>query len=140
LSLIRTNYVSIPLSTRLRGEQRVPLRSGLNWGQRPGRNHNQAYLPIPANVQKNAFFPTRGVKFLMNCDDGASFECVIAQDKGKALETPDDNSFLGLYFRQRLGLSDGQLILFYHLQKYGRITVDIFKDTEYEYFLDFSKP
>ena len=80
----------------------VPARSGLNWGQREGRNPNQAYLRVPANIARSGFFPPRGQHFTIITDDGKSFDAVIAQDHDKAIETPKDNSILGCQISPKL--------------------------------------
>ena len=46
--------VTLSLITRT-GEPGI--RSGLNWGQRPGRNPNEAYISLPSRVAKSGFFP-----------------------------------------------------------------------------------
>ena len=132
-------YVRLPLSTQVKGQERVANRSGLNWGQRPKRNPNQAYLPVPSDVQKSGFFPPKGVTFVIECDDGAMFKCVIAQASGKAIETPEDNSLLGRYFRGRLGVDLGDPVALWHLTEYGRTAVEITRIGDLEYYLDFSK-
>ena len=64
MSFIRTNYVSIPLTVMSNKVERVPYRSGLNWGQRPGRNPNQAYLKVPSIEQQSGFFPKKGINLI----------------------------------------------------------------------------
>lgn len=120
---------------------RVHERSGLNWGQRSGREPNQAYIPIPSRVhaQNPGFFPDRGIEFTMITDDGESFICVVAQDNNKAIETSRDNSILGRYFRRRLGLPYGTKITNKHIESYGRNYVTIYKVDEGTYFMDFSR-
>ena len=135
-----TNYIRISLTARVRGEERVPSRSGLNWGQRPGRNPNQAYLPITAEVHRSGFFPTPGTSFSLESDDGVIFECVRAQQDGKAIETPANNALIGKYFRERLGVESGESVAIWHLTDYGRTSIEIFKIAENRYFLDFSRP
>ncbi len=130
--------VTLSLVVKSGGAERVPLRSGLNWGQRPGRNPNQAYLSVPGEVQRMGFFPVAGRRFGVETDDGELFVLVRAQASGKALETPDDNALLGRYFRQRLGVESGRLVTLAHLRRYGRTSVDIFKVSELKYRLDFS--
>ena len=44
-------------------------------------------------------------------------DCVTAQDGGKGLHTHKDNSILGKYFRERLGLPSGEFITRKHLDK-----------------------
>ena len=48
---------SITLSLLVRGD--TPKRSGINWGQRSDRHPNQAYLSLPAFIQRSGFFPER---------------------------------------------------------------------------------
>jgi hypothetical protein len=132
------NLISLPLVSKIGGVISVPKTSGLNWGQRPGREQNQAYLAIPAYIQRNHFFPEAGEFFLMECDDGEVFKCVRAQAHGKAIHTTSNNSLLGLYFRQRLGVMPGYMITVDHLNRYGRSSVDISRINPYKFFLDFS--
>lgn len=137
VSRIGTHYVRILLTTQSRGVEQVPHRSGLNWGQREGRNLDQAYLPVRASDQRSGFFPEIGEEFLVECDDGVVLRLVRAQQNGKALQTPENNSILGEYFRRRLGVRSGDPISLRHLHEYGRTTVDIFKTADGRYFLDF---
>ena len=129
--------VSLPLFTD-RGEMRVPARSQLNWGQREGRNPNQAYLKIPIELHRTGFFPELGIHFTLLTDDGEVFDCVRAQEWGKALETPESNALLGEYFRRRIGVASGAPVELEDLQKYGRTDVTIFRTSNSEYKLDFS--
>jgi hypothetical protein len=131
-------FVTLPFTTSVRGDLQVPKSSGLNWGQRPGREQNQAYLSIPAYIQKSSFFPVPGVMFEVECDDGACFQCLRAQANGKAIHTPANNSFFGLYFRSRLGVMPGYMVKIEHLTKYGRSSVDIYKISDSKFYLDFS--
>lgn len=140
MARIRTNCQTLPLTTRYKGDLRVPSRSGLNWGQRPGRNENQAYIAVPADVQRSNFFPEPGIEFYLEWDDGQKFICVRAQHNGKAIQTPHDNAELGRYFRYRLSVEPGYPIVMGHLIRYGRTDVEVFKDSEKHYFADFSRP
>jgi len=76
--------VRLPLLTSY---SEVGNRSGLNWGQRPGREPNQAYIPIPKITRESSFFPPIGQHFIMLTDDGRSMDCVRAQGGAKAIET-----------------------------------------------------
>lgn len=131
-------FVTLPFTSKVKGELQVPKVSGLNWGQRPNREQNQAYLSIPAYIQRSNFFPMPGIKFDIECDDGEIFNCIRAQANGKAIHTPLNNSLLGIYFRRRLGVMSGYMVNIDHLVKYGRSSVDISKLTDSRYFLDFS--
>jgi len=114
-------------------------RSGLNWGQRPGRDPNQAYIPInSAEIRDSGFFPDKGTYFNVRTDDGRSMIFVRAQDNGKALETPLSNSILGLYFRERIGLESGAFVHKDDLLDYGRTDVDFYKIDDGYYYMDFS--
>jgi len=132
------DFVTLPFTTKVNGLVEVPKSSGLNWGQRPGREQNQAYVSIPAYIQRSNFFPLPGVIFQIECDDGACFQCVRAQANGKAIHTPSNNSAFGLYFRNRLDVPPGYKVKIEHLTKYGRSSVDIYKIADLKYFLDFS--
>ncbi len=134
-----TNFATLPLTSGSQETLRVPDRSGLNWGQRPGRNQDQAYIRIPSDIQKNGFFPDKGIPFKVVCDDGFEMTMVRAQENGKALHTSEDNAIIGAYFRKRLGLSSGDLVTINHLRRYGRLTVDIHKIDDFNFTLDFSK-
>jgi hypothetical protein len=132
------NFVTLPLTTKRGGNVIVPQRSGLNWGQRPGRNSNQAYLSVPVEIQKSDFFPERGEEFIIECDDGFNMKCVRSQDNGKAIESPTDNSIIGIYFRNRLNVRSGHMVVLDHLHAYGRTSVDIHFRKSHLYYLDFS--
>lgn len=129
---------TLPLVARSKGAFYVPKTSGLNWGQRRGREQNQAYLAVPAYIQRNHFFPDIGEAFLMECDDGEVFKCVRAQANGKAIHTTSNNSLLGLYFRKRLGVLPGYMVTIDHLMRYGRSSVDVSRINPYKFYLDFS--
>jgi hypothetical protein len=113
-------------------------QSGLNWGQRPGREQNQAYIPIPSVIAQSGFFPHRANHFTLITDDGQSFDCAVAQDGDKAIHTTKSNSILGRYFRHRLGVPPGDFVTKEHLLKYGRTDVSISKIDDETYFMNFS--
>ncbi len=120
--------------------------SGLNWGQRKGREPNQAYIKIPADIIRKGFFPEKAFHFLVLTDDGKELICHTAQNSsidpnlGKAIHTPQNNSFLGLYFRSRLGLASGQKVTIQDLLRHGRTDVTFSKIDDETYFMDFSAP
>ena len=114
-------------------------RSHLNWGQRPNREPNQAYLPIPKDAQKEGFLPERGFRFTLITDDKKTFDCVRAQDKGKAIETTNNNSELGKYLRERLNLDLGSFVNKEDLIRYGRTDYVLRKLDDETFFFDFSK-
>ena len=65
-------------------------------------------------------------------------QMIRAQQNGKALHSFKDNSILGSYFRKRLGLKSGALIILEHLIKYGRMDISMEKIDYGRYNLDFS--
>ena len=121
----------------------LPSRSGLNWGQRPEehREPNQAYIHLPSPVYKTSFFPPKTVTFTVLTDDSKTLICTRAQEKyGKAIHTPQNNSLIGEYFRNRLGVANGAPITIEDLHRYGRTDVDFYKIDEETYYMDFSVP
>lgn len=128
---------TLPLTTGKNDKERVPYSSGLNWGQRPGRNQDQAYIAVPAHIQRSDFFPAPGVQFIIKTDDGHEWLCARRQANGKAIHTIQDNSILGKYFRHRIGLQPGDLVVLSHLLGYGRTSIEIYRLSQLEYVLDF---
>jgi hypothetical protein len=122
-----TEKVNLPLVQTSKNRGEVHERSGLNWGQREGRNPNQAYIPVPAEIARTGFFPDRGIHFQLITDDEESFIATVAQDNDKAIETPNDNSLLGKYFRLKLGVEENLLVETHHLTDYGSNAVEITK-------------
>lgn len=127
------NKCEISLLTR---SGKIHEKSGLNWGHRGNRNRNEAYLPVPSD--KYEFFPKKGKHFNIIADDGVQLEVVRAQADGKAIETFENNSILGKYFRKRIGVKDGSFIKKEDLDSYGRTTVSFLKLDNRTYYMDFS--
>lgn len=123
--------------------------SRLNWGVRPDgkpreskgakRNPNQGYIGLPSSLQRCGFFPDIAQRFTVMTDDEKIFTCVRAQANGKGIETPQDNSELGRYFRDRLGLPSGAYISVKDMKKYGRFDVTFYKLDDENYVMDFSR-
>lgn len=133
----KNECITISLITGKKGRERVPAISGLNWGQRHGREPNQAYLAIPVEIQNSNFLPPAGQEFTIRTADGQSWKCARRQANGKAIHTIENNSIFGRYFREKLGLNSGSLVTITHLLKYGRTSVELYKISNNEYFLDF---
>jgi hypothetical protein len=136
-SLIGLSSVNL---TFLDKQGRLPQASGLNWGQRPGREHNQAYIRLPSSISKSDFFPNRPVQFTVLTDDEKILTCSRAQDDGKAIHTPQSNSQMGEYFRNRLGIPNGAPVMLDDLLRYGRTDVRFYKIDDETYYMDFSVP
>lgn len=113
-------------------------RSGLNWGQRPGRNPNEAYISLPSRIAKSGFFPLEKRHFTAITDDRHQLILRIEQQNDKAITTPSRNSDLGEYFRNRLGLANGAFVTRADLDRYGRTDVVFLKLDEETYYMDFS--
>ncbi len=118
----------------------LPQTSGLNWGQRDGREPNQAYIRLPAAVYGSDFFPPIAEQFTVLTDDNKVLLCARAQENGKAIHTPANNSEIGIYFRQRLDVPLGDAVQKEHLEQYGRFDVCFYKIDEETYFMEFSSP
>ncbi|MBR4321052.1 AAA family ATPase [Treponema sp.] len=116
------------------------VQYGLNWGQRDGREPNQAYLQLTPEVYRSDFFPVKKHYFLVDTDDGFSFVMNRGQkgEDGSALETPEDNSLLGKYLRKRLGVPENSRIEKTAIEAYGRSDIDFVKIGMNHYKMDFS--
>ena len=138
--LVTPELESHTLPLYIEKKRETHSKAGLNWGQRGTRNRNEAYIPIPSELQyrNSDFFPPPTHHFAAITDDGYSMILVVAQQNGKALQTPRDNAELGRYFRLRLGLASGEYIRYGHLQRYGRTHVTFEKIDNETYRLDFS--
>lgn len=119
----------------------LPQHSGLNWSFRKEYvrpSPNEAYIRVPSYIAKTDFFPEKGEHFTVQTDDHKSLMCTIAQQNRKAIETPHNNSLIGEYFRNRLGLPNGVRVLKDDLLRYGRTDVTFYKIDEETYYMDFS--
>lgn len=121
---------------------KLPMRSGLNWGQRPelGREPNQAYIRLSVEICNSDFFPEKGETFTVYTDNDKVLICARRQANGKAIQTPQNNSIIGEYFRERLGVPLGALVTKQELIKYGRTDIVFYKIDDETYYMDFSKP
>lgn len=130
-----------------------PGGSGLNWGQRlekvtnkktgaityKPRKADQAYLSLRLDSRKEGFLPERAFTFSLITDDGKSFDCVVAQGGRKAIHSTNDNSEIGRYFRNRIGIPLGTKVTVEDLERYGRTDYTIEKIDDETFLLDFSK-
>lgn len=126
----------VKLSLLVKRTNETHRRAGLNWGQREGRNPDQAYIPVPSRHYD--FFPDVRKQFTVLTDDEFPMIFVRAQQRGKGLETPQSNALLGLYFRKRLGLQSGEYVTRQHLLDYGRTDVTFVRIDDETYLMDFS--
>ncbi|KAB7704914.1 NgoFVII family restriction endonuclease [Bacillus aerolatus] len=137
-NLQHLEYVDLPLL--IRNDTAIQERAGLNWGQREGRDPNQAYLkvPTPFNNQHPDFFPPLEQSFTMLTDDGQHLVCKMAQAERKAIHTTENNSIMGQYFRNRLSVPLGERVDPQDVINYGRTSVRVYKIDSETYFMDFS--
>lgn len=130
------NSVTLSLVTVKTGEP--GKTSGLNWGQRKGREPNQAYIPLPAKIARTGFFPLEDKHFTAITDDRFQLTLRVEQQNDKAITTPERNSDLGEYFRRRLELANGAFVTRADLERYGRLDVTFTKLDEETFYMDFS--
>lgn len=148
----------------INGKGHLGEGSGLNWGvmadgtprlsnkknPKSFRNPNEAYIRVPKKIAMTGFFPEYNAlakhkeeqtRFTIITDDGETFSCVrTSGGYGKEIETPQDNSELGRYFRKRLGLPAGAYIDVKAMKAYGRFDVTFYKTQDESYVMDFSRP
>ena len=79
-----------------------------------------------------------GEVFTIRTDDGERWDCARRQANGKAIHTVSSNAILGSYFRRRLGLETGELVVLAHLLRYGRTSIDVYRVGLADYYLDFA--
>jgi hypothetical protein len=136
----QSGEVYLPLVTKRTGEPGI--HSGLNWGQRKGRNPNEAYIPLPVKIAKSGFFPVEPIDapphFSVVTDDKRYLILRIEQQNQKAITTPLSNAQLGEYFRNRMKLANGAKVTRADLEKYGRIDVRFVKIDGEHFYMDFS--
>lgn len=130
-------YVKVSLLDR---SGNIHNKAGLNWGQRTGREPNQAYLQLSPEVYRSNFFPLKSIHFTVITDDNKTLICTRAQKNnlGAAIETPHNNSLIGEYFRSRLGLANGAFVTKEDLIRYGRTDVTFYKIDDENFYMDFS--
>ena len=129
--------IRLPLFSERTGK--IHEKAGLNWGQRTGREPNQAYIPVPRDKAQSGFFPERGKYFSVLTDDGIPFVCTIEQEGDKALSTPQNNSLLGEYFRNKLNVPLGKKVSLDDLDRYGSRYVTFSKIDDDEYLMSYEK-
>jgi hypothetical protein len=93
---------------------------------------------LPHTIYRTDFFPAIGVHFTILTDDNRVLICTRAQANGKAIHTPHNNSLIGEYFRNRLGVANGAPVRLQHLINYGRTDVTFYRIDDETYYMDFS--
>lgn len=152
-------------ATLLNRSGNVPEKSGLNWGLSTAHTSDgDAYIKISKEYLKlqPLLFPQKqleesrikegGKKTRQNdavefiWDDGTVMEGLLEGTQfienvpyPKQICSSPKKNVLGLYLRERLGVSTKHLITVEDLKNYGRTTIDISLQAEGVYYLDFSK-
>ncbi|MFC5602451.1 restriction endonuclease PLD domain-containing protein [Sporosarcina koreensis] len=137
ITLNDLDFVDLPLLTN--NDTSIQETAGLNWGQRPGRNTNEAYIPVSTTFNRHNpnFFPPLEQAFTILTDDGEQLICKMAQQNRKAIQTTENNSIMGRYFRERLGVAYGARVDVQDVLNYSRTSVRIYKIDSETYFMDY---
>ncbi len=138
--------VYLPLySLRLssKEEKVVAPQSGLNQGFADGRKRSpyEVYVPIPKEFYKKYpnFFPPRKHPFSLRLPNDKVISASVCQDNGKALMS-NPNSDLGEWlFNDVFHESALTPITYEMLEKYGIDAVEITKNGEDDYSINFAK-
>lgn len=136
VEIAEAESVTLSFLTKRTGD--VGRTSSLNWGQRVGRNRNEAYIPLPVAIARTRFFPLEERVFTVLTDDHHQLLLRVEQDRNKAITTPLSNALLGEYFRNRLGMAEGAMVTKADLERYGRTDVTFTKIEDELFYMDFS--
>jgi len=132
--VIRSERVEIPLLVRKAGLLQVPEKSGLNWGQREGREPNQAYLSLPSVIRN--FFPPPPTRFMVYTKRFGGFVAVRAQAQGKALQSSTNNSTLGLILRAAIDAPPGSFVTTEAIQNAGLASLSCYRLISGDFYLE----
>lgn len=146
----------MPIISLLDQTGQVPEKSGINWGS----NTNEltgtvntrvadAELRITAELIRTGIIPPKNglskVPVLLRWDDGTVMNGSLEQNievdgclYPKALCSDNDKSYLGSYLRHRLGVNLTKKIILADLEAYGRTNIEISRQSDGSYYLDFS--
>jgi len=121
----------------------VPEKSGLNQWNAGGRkrNVNEVYISYPAEDRKHSigFFPARDTVFDLLMPDGFIIPTKVCQDDGKAIMS-NPNKILGEWLlRTVFELSEGTVVTYEMLEKFGVDSVIFTRLEEGKYKIDFSE-
>ena len=152
VSVPKENQICLRLySTKPNGTKYVAEKSGLNqWngarfvrrtGEYKPRDPNELYIPYPAEDRRNTvgFFPDRDTVFNLRLPDGSEIPAKICQDDGKAIMSNPNNLLGEWLLRKVFELSEGTLVTYEMLLKFGVDSVVFTKHAELEYSVDFAE-
>ena len=148
----KANQVCLRLySTKPNGTKYVAEKSGLNqWngarfvrrtGEYKPRDPNELYIPYPAEDRRNTvgFFPDRDTVFNLHLPDGSEIPAKICQDDGKAIMSNPNNLLGEWLLRKVFELSEGTLVTYDMLLKFGIDSVVFTKHATLDYSIDFAE-
>lgn len=134
--------VFLPLYSE-RGEKHVPESSGLNQWNAKGRprHPNEVYIPIPIWIHRAFpnFFPPRDISFNLHIPSGEVLNAKVCQDNSKALMTNPNQKLGEWLLRDILNLKEGELLTYKKLERIGLDSVVVYKTSDGEYGIDFTK-
>ncbi len=82
--------------------------------------------------------PQSAYTFSIITDDKRSFDCIVAQEGRKANHSTSNNSEIGKYIRNIIGIPLGAPVKLEDLDKYGRTDYKLEKINDETFILDFS--
>jgi hypothetical protein len=152
VSVPKENQICLRLySTKPNGTKYIAEKSGLNqWngarfvrrtGEYKPRDPNELYIPYPAEDRRNTvgFFPDRDTVFNLRLPDGSEIPAKICQDDGKAIMSNPNNLLGEWLLRKVFELSEGTLVTYEMLLKFGIDSVVFTKHGELDYSVDFAE-
>jgi hypothetical protein len=130
-------------STHPDGTKFIADKSGLNQWKANGRrrNPNEIYIPYPAEDRANTvgFFPPRKTVFKLTLPDGQTIPAKVCQADGKAIMS-NPNRILGEWLlRKVFEVSEGTLITYQMLVRFGVDSVVFTKVGDLQYTVDFAQ-
>ena len=140
----KENQVCLRLySTKSDGTKFVAEKSGLNQWNAGGRKRHpdEVYIPYPAEDRERTrgFFPDRDTVFNLRMPDGTVIPAKVCQQDNKAIMS-NPNKILGEWLlRKVFELSEGTLVTYDMLLKFGIDSVVFTKHADLEYSVDFAE-
>lgn len=133
--------VYLPLYSTRDGE--VPEKSGLNQWNAAGRkrNHNEVYIPIPAEVHQNyeTFFPSQDEEFKVILPNGKQLVAKVCQENRKALMSNPNKDLGEWILRHVFELKEGELLTKEKMVQVGVDSVRVDKISESSFQINFAK-
>lgn len=139
--ILGDNAIYLPLYSTKSEDKEPGLRSGLNHGQRPGRDRDQVYIPVPSAIHQifpKFFVQSLEHKFDLVLPNGEILSAKLCQDGLKGLMS-DPNTGLGKWLlRDVMNLSPETLVTREILDTLNIDSVLVVKETNNRYKIDFA--